>query len=202
MTATNNSSSSTGGGGGSPEGPQFSCLDCAMDFYSAPQLKRHTQYAHRGGEEETQFCQVRLNHRPNILIDSNPKCRLLGTWRQVFICLRPPSPPRFLFAWGGMQFCRFGQIHSVGTGITCLCSSHNPILHAKDLMLVASYSEFQVCSEKCEGTENLRLHLYKVHGRGEMFRCEECNFETSTKAVYIKHLRYCTLYGEMFRCEE
>jgi hypothetical protein len=60
MTATNNSSSSTGGGGGSPEGPQFSCLDCAMDFYSAPQLKRHTQYAHRGGEEETQFCQVRL----------------------------------------------------------------------------------------------------------------------------------------------
>jgi hypothetical protein len=61
MTATsNNSSSSGGGGGGSPEGPQFSCLDCAMDFYSAPQLKRHTQYAHRGGEEETQFCQVRL----------------------------------------------------------------------------------------------------------------------------------------------
>ncbi len=73
MTATSNNSSSSsgGGGGGSPEGPQFSCLDCAMDFYSAPQLKRHTQYAHRGGEEETQFCQVRLRHGPNILKDSN-----------------------------------------------------------------------------------------------------------------------------------
>ncbi len=71
-------------------------------------------------------------------------------------------------------------------------------LHAKDLMLIADYSVFQVCSEKCEGTENLRLHLYKVHGRGEMFRCEECNFETSTKAVYIKHLRYLHCMGRCF----
>ena len=69
MRAPGNSSSSscTGGAaeGGAESGnagvvgggPQFACLDCAMDFYSAAQLKRHTQYAH--GREETLYCQVR-----------------------------------------------------------------------------------------------------------------------------------------------
>ena len=38
------------------------------------------------------------------------------------------------------------------------------------------------------GKENLKVHLYKSHGIGEMFRCEECNFESSTKSQYIKHL--------------
>ncbi len=52
----------TAGGPGGAEGGsegggfQFACLDCAMDFYSAAQLKRHTQYAH--GREETAYCQV------------------------------------------------------------------------------------------------------------------------------------------------
>ena len=32
------------------------------------------------------------------------------------------------------------------------------------------------------------MHLYKNHGIGEMFRCEDCSFETPVKDVYIKHL--------------
>jgi hypothetical protein len=43
----------TGGGSG---GLQYECLDCAMAFYSAAQLKRHMQFAH--GCEEQLFCQV------------------------------------------------------------------------------------------------------------------------------------------------
>ena len=46
----------------------------------------------------------------------------------------------------------------------------------------------QVCPERCYGKENLKLHLYKTHGMGELFRCEECNFESPMKAGYIKHL--------------
>jgi hypothetical protein len=37
-------------------GLQYECLDCAMAFYSAAQLKRHMQFAH--GCEEQLFCQV------------------------------------------------------------------------------------------------------------------------------------------------
>ena len=38
-----------------------------------------------------------------------------------------------------------------------------------------------------EGKENLKLHMYKSHGVGEIYRCEVCNFETSSKAVFTKH---------------
>ena len=38
------------------------------------------------------------------------------------------------------------------------------------------------------GLENLKVHLYKSHGIGEVFRCEDCNFETSVKSNYVKHL--------------
>ena len=46
----------------------------------------------------------------------------------------------------------------------------------------------QLCPATCNGKENFSLHLYKTHGIGEIFRCEECNFESPVKAVYIKHL--------------
>ena len=46
----------------------------------------------------------------------------------------------------------------------------------------------QVCPERCQGKENLKLHLYKTHGMGEIFRCEECNYESPMKSAYIKHL--------------
>ena len=35
---------------------------------------------------------------------------------------------------------------------------------------------------------SLKVHLYKNHGIGEVFRCEDCNYETSIKANYQKHL--------------
>ena len=46
----------------------------------------------------------------------------------------------------------------------------------------------QLCPATCNGKENFSLHLYKTHGIGEIFRCDECNFESPVKAVYIKHL--------------
>ena len=46
----------------------------------------------------------------------------------------------------------------------------------------------QFCPEICYGNENLKLHLYKTHAVGEIFRCEDCNFESPVKTVYIKHL--------------
>ena len=39
-----------------------------------------------------------------------------------------------------------------------------------------------------QGLENLKVHLYKSHGIGKVFRCEECNFESSVKSNYMKHL--------------
>ena len=38
------------------------------------------------------------------------------------------------------------------------------------------------------GLENLKMHLYESHGIGEVFRCEECNFKTTIKSNYSKHL--------------
>jgi len=61
------------------------------------------------------------------------------------------------------------------------------------------------------GLENLKLHLYKSHGIGEVLRCEECNFETATKSNYTKHmtthseelspkkLRMCNKCGKPFK---
>ena len=46
----------------------------------------------------------------------------------------------------------------------------------------------QLCPATCNGKEHFSLHLYKTHGIGEIFMCEECNFESPVKAVYIKHL--------------
>ena len=60
---------------------------------------------------------------------------------------------------------------------------HSQLSHSKDETLFC-----QVCPEKCSGKENLKLHLYKTHGIGEIFRCEECNYETPVKAVFLKHL--------------
>jgi len=60
---------------------------------------------------------------------------------------------------------------------------HTQNAHGKEETLFC-----QVCPERCHGKENLKLHLYKFHGIGEMFRCEECNYESPVKAVYIKHL--------------
>lgn len=60
---------------------------------------------------------------------------------------------------------------------------HTQNAHGKEETLFC-----QVCPERCHGKENLKLHLYKTHGIGEMFRCEECNYESPVKAVYIKHL--------------
>ena len=39
-----------------------------------------------------------------------------------------------------------------------------------------------------QGLENLKVHLYKSHGIGEVFRCEDCDYETSMKSSYAKHL--------------
>ena len=39
-----------------------------------------------------------------------------------------------------------------------------------------------------QGLENLKVHLYKNHGIGKVFRCEDCNFESSVKSTYMKHL--------------
>ena len=60
---------------------------------------------------------------------------------------------------------------------------HTQLAHSKDETLFC-----QVCPEKCSGKENLKLHLYKTHGIGEIFRCEECNYESPVKAVFLKHL--------------
>jgi len=46
----------------------------------------------------------------------------------------------------------------------------------------------QVCPQKCDGKDSLKVHLYKTHGIGEVFRCEECSFETPSKPVFIKHI--------------
>lgn len=63
------------------------------------------------------------------------------------------------------------------------------------------------------GLENLKVHLYKSHGIGKVFRCEDCNYETSVKSNFIKHskvvhtqnedggekLRLCPKCGKAFK---
>ena len=60
------------------------------------------------------------------------------------------------------------------------------------------------------GLENLKLHLYKSHGIGQVYRCEDCNYETSVKSNYVKHLntthsevpkkmRMCNKCGKAFK---
>jgi hypothetical protein len=60
------------------------------------------------------------------------------------------------------------------------------------------------------GLESLKVHLYKSHGIGEVFRCEDCIFETSIKSNYVKHLathttetskklRICSKCGKAFK---
>ena len=45
-----------------------------------------------------------------------------------------------------------------------------------------------LCDKKdIKGKENLKLHMYKNHGVGEIFRCEDCNFETSARVTFTKH---------------
>ncbi len=40
-----------------------------------------------------------------------------------------------------------------------------------------------------KGKERLKIHLFKDHGIGEMFRCEECrHFESPVKGAYLRHL--------------
>ena len=43
----------------------------------------------------------------------------------------------------------------------------------------------------------MKLHMYKSHGVGEIYRCEVCNFETSSKAVFTKHEAGCRHPDEM-----
>ena len=44
------------------------------------------------------------------------------------------------------------------------------------------------CDEQnIRGKENLKLHMYKNHGVGEIFRCEDCSFETSAKMTFTRH---------------
>lgn len=62
--------------------------------------------------------------------------------------------------------------------------SHVKHAHGKEDMLCCPF-----CKEYGrEGKENLKIHLYKQHGIGEFFRCEECNYETSIKSSFVKHV--------------
>ena len=76
--------------------------------------------------------------------------------------------------------------------------------------LINSFWPFLVCKTAVlRGLESLKVHLYKNHGIGEVFRCEDCNFETSVKTNYLKHLtthsetpkklRMCTKCGKAFK---
>jgi hypothetical protein len=59
-----------------------------------------------GNKASRLLATLSLTRRKIRLIESNAKCRYLkkltctGTLRQVVICLRPPSPTRFI-VWGG-----------------------------------------------------------------------------------------------------
>ena len=83
-------------------------------------------------------------------------------------------------------------------------NTHKP---PEDTLLVCPVCKTAVM----HGLENLKLHLYKSHGIGEVLRCEECNFETATKSNYNKHmtthseelspkkLRICSKCGKSFK---
>jgi hypothetical protein len=40
------------------------------------------------------------------------------------------------------------------------------------------------------GRDQVKIHLFKAHGVGEVFRCEECgDFESTGKAALKRHMR-------------
>ena len=85
--------------------------------------------------------------------------------------------------------------------------SHNRHAHSEDNTLLLC----PICKTAVlQGLENLKVHLYKSHGIGEVFRCEDCNFESSIKTNYTKHLathhseapkkmKLCTKCGKSFK---
>jgi hypothetical protein len=60
-----------------------------------------------------------------------PKCRHFlkmtskGTWRQVFICLRPP--PHLGFVWVGKVLFKAWNLVKYRVYNSCICSPHNPV---------------------------------------------------------------------------
>ena len=64
-----------------------------------------------------------------------------------------------------------------------LLKKHQLSVHNKDEPLMCN-----ICHEMCHGNENLKIHMYKSHAVGELFRCEECSFESPIKSVFIKHV--------------
>eukprot|EP00094_Tigriopus_californicus_P007796 TCALIF_07508-PA protein Name:"Similar to Zfp26 Zinc finger protein 26 (Mus musculus)" AED:0.37 eAED:0.37 QI:0/0/0/0.37/1/1/8/0/1106 len=50
------------------------------------------------------------------------------------------------------------------------------------------------------GKEDLKVHLYKEHGIGEMFRCEECDFECLVKSQYISHVSLHSFKDDKLKC--
>ena len=63
-----------------------------------------------------------------------------------------------------------------------------------------------VCEDGREmvNKEALKMHLFKSHGMGKIFRCEECGYETSNKTSYVRHMGEVHRLNEMgglLRCE-
>ena len=60
-----------------------------------------------------------------------------------------------------------------------------------------------VCKEEgINGKVALKLHVYEQHGMGEVFRCEDCSFQTPSKTAFTRHADACpaTVAANKFRC--
>ncbi|XP_040568391.1 uncharacterized protein [Lepeophtheirus salmonis] len=76
--------------------------------------------------------------------------------------------------------------------LNCALPFSNSTQLQKHLKLVHQNESFLPCPV-CKitglcGKEAVDIHVYKEHGMGELFRCEECSYETSIKSTYVGHM--------------
>jgi len=99
---------------------------------------------------------------------------------------RDPLSP-FNSGTGGVQIKTVKELNSEFACEQCEATFYTEIQLKQHTQCIHAEQMYQV-DQKVDQKEALQVHLYSNHGMGEVFRCEECPFETTNKAGYIKHI--------------